>query len=87
MAMHSINPFGSDHNWPHLPQTPAASIKSLYRKRANTPCQCVQLAHSRFRYNTKTYQGLTSLHFISAPKRDGLDVLSMSLDGGYTRTA
>jgi hypothetical protein len=32
----------------------AASFKSLYRKRANTPCSCVQLAHSRFRYNTKT---------------------------------
>jgi len=23
---------------PHLPQTPACSFKSLYRKRANTPC-------------------------------------------------
>src|SRR6267378_6826019 len=32
----------------------AASFKSLYRKRANTPCSCVRLAYSRFRYNTKT---------------------------------
>ena len=27
-----------------------------YRKRANTPCSCLRLARSRFRYNTKTYQ-------------------------------
>src|SRR6267378_1818154 len=45
---------------PHLPQTPASSFKSLYRKRANTPCSCVQFAHSHFRYNTKTYRALTS---------------------------
>jgi hypothetical protein len=25
---------------------------------ANTPCSCVQLAHSRFRYNTKTNREL-----------------------------
>ena len=31
-----------------------------YRKRANTPCSCVLLAHSHFRYNTKTYQDLAS---------------------------
>jgi hypothetical protein len=34
----------------------APSFKSLYRKRANTPCSCVQLAHSRCRYNPKTFQ-------------------------------
>jgi hypothetical protein len=28
---------------------------SLYRKRANTPCSCLRLASSRFRYNTKTF--------------------------------
>ncbi len=32
--------------------------KSLYRKRANTPCPGVQLAYSRFRYNPKTYRDL-----------------------------
>jgi len=32
-----------------------ASFKSLYRKRANTPCSCRRLAPSRFRYNPKTY--------------------------------
>jgi hypothetical protein len=31
-----------------------ASFKSLYRKRANTPCSCMCRALSRFRYNTKT---------------------------------
>src|SRR6266480_1669657 len=44
---------------PHPWQTPASSFKSLYRKRANAPCSCVQLAHSRFRYNTKTHRELT----------------------------
>src|SRR5260370_34807246 len=44
---------------PPPPQTPASCFKSLYRKRANTPCSCVQLAHSRFRYNTRTYQELS----------------------------
>src|SRR5260370_28753299 len=29
---------------PHLPQTPASSFKSLYRKRANTACSSVQIA-------------------------------------------
>src|SRR2546429_504326 len=47
---------------PHPWQTPASSFKSLYRKRANAPCSCVQLAHSRFRYNTKTNRELTGTH-------------------------
>ena len=36
------------------PQPRAASFKSLYRKRANTPCSCLRLARPRFRYNTRT---------------------------------
>src|SRR5713101_9329278 len=39
---------------PRPPQSRAASFKSLYRKRANTPCSCRCLAPSRFRYNTRT---------------------------------
>jgi len=27
-------------------------------KRANAPCSCMQLTHSRFRYNTKPFQEL-----------------------------
>ena len=33
---------------PHPPQPPAATFKSLYRKRANTPCSCPLLACTRF---------------------------------------
>jgi hypothetical protein len=34
----------------------AASFKSLYRKPATTPCPCLHLAYSRFRYGTNTSQ-------------------------------
>src|SRR6266852_6894021 len=40
---------------PRPPQSRAASFKSLYRKRANTPYSCRRLAPSRFRYNPKTF--------------------------------
>jgi len=40
------------------------SFKSLYRKRANTPCSCVQLAHSHFRYNIKAYRELRWVHLV-----------------------
>ena len=46
------------HICPRLPQPRAASFKSLYRKRAIPPCSCPNLAHSRFRYSTKTYRDL-----------------------------
>jgi hypothetical protein len=41
-------------------RTRAASFKSLYRKRANTPCSCLRFARSRFRYNARTYQALAA---------------------------
>jgi hypothetical protein len=34
----------------------------LYRKHANTPCSCVQLAHSHFRYNSKTLRESARFH-------------------------
>ena len=40
---------------PHPPQSPAATFKSLYRRHANTPCSCLLLAPSCFRY-TRTYR-------------------------------
>ena len=39
----------------------------MYRKRANTPCSCIRLAPSCFRYNPKTYRDWTQLQLTSRP--------------------
>ena len=38
--------------------------KSLYRKLANTACSCAELAHSRFRYISKTSGESGRFHMI-----------------------
>jgi hypothetical protein len=60
---------------PHRPASAAiraASFKSLYRKRANTPCSCRHLAPSRFRYNPKTSR---ELQRIGSVRRRFFDVI------------
>jgi serine/threonine protein kinase len=55
---------GSAATTPASAATPAASFKSLYRKRAIPPCSCPHFAYSRFRYSTKTYRDLKLPTFI-----------------------
>ena len=45
------------------PHSDGTALKSLYRKRATPPCSCAYLAHSRFRYISKTSGPFLRIHF------------------------